>query len=288
MKKILSILKRNSLILALVLVMGIMGLGFYLIHKMQKDISKLEDSIKTQYEEVKKYETKKEEAPSPELINRLTKQQGDLQSLFNSLLMRFSTTYPRIPEFKVFPNVEYKEFLLETEDFLIKKARKNNVTLPTSLGFSETGFPRQEEIPMFCLQLTVLKSLLDLLIDAGVSVVNSVVPGAPSSVAFYRILPLNISITGNSIEIVRFLKYLNNPSSFFTLESFQISKTGPDVFKADFKINAVMLKKEGTEETGSVVAPPANQAPAPAGKPQVSQMPQVSPGRMPSPRGKPR
>lgn len=282
MKKLLSILKRNSMVLALILVLGITGSGFYFIHKMEKDIGKLEDSIKTQYQEVKTYETKKEEAPSPELINRLKKQKSDLETLFNSLLMRFSTTYPRIPEFKVFPNVEYKEFLLETEDFLIKKARKNNVTLPTSLGFSETGFPKQEEIPMFCLQLTVLKSLLDLLIDAGVSVVNSVVPGVPSSVAFYQILPLNISITGNSIEIVRFLKYLNNPSSFFTLESFSISKTGPDVFKADFKINAVMLKKEGAEETGSFVVPPKQQA-APA-----VQQPQIPQNRGPSHRGKTR
>jgi Tfp pilus assembly protein PilO len=228
------------------LVLGIMGFGFNLIRKTQQDLKKMEDEIKKKYEEVKKYETTKEEAPSPALIDKLNTESGLLVAQFNSLLSKFSTTYPRIPEFKVFPNVEYKEFLLEIDEQLHKKAKKNNVTIPTTFGFSETGFPSADQIPLFSLQLTVIKNMLDLLIDSGVSIVNSIVPGTPSTVAFYKVLPLDVSLTGNSVEIVRFLKYLNNPSSFFTLESFAITKAGTDLFRANLKINAVMIERGGS------------------------------------------
>ena len=228
------------------IVLAIAGAGFYFVRKMQKDILVVESDIRTKYEEVKQYERERAKAPSPQLIDRLTRQKVQVDTAFNTLMARFSTTYPSIPEFKVFPTVEYKEFLLDTEEYLVRKARKNNITLPSTLPFQEKGFPKQEEIPILSLQLTVLKNLLTLLIDSGVGLVNNVAPGIPSTVAFYKVLPIDLSITGSSIEVVRFLKYLNNPSSFFTLESFSITKSGQDLFRADLKINAVMLKKEGT------------------------------------------
>jgi len=246
MKKILGILQRNLIFVAMFVMLAIAAAGFYLVRKMQQDITSVEAGIRTKYEEMKRYENARDQAPSPQLIERLTMQKAQVDAAFNTLMTRFSTTYPSIPEFKVFPNVEYKEFLLDTEEYLDRKARKNNITLPSTLPFQEKGFPKPEEIPVLSLQLTVLKNLLSLLIDAGVGLVNNVAPGIPSTVAFYKVLPIDLSITGSSIEVVRFLKYLNNPSSFFTLESFAITKSGPDLFRADLKINAVMLKKEGT------------------------------------------
>ncbi|HON05171.1 MAG TPA: Amuc_1100 family pilus-like protein [Candidatus Ratteibacteria bacterium] len=264
MKKILEFLKKNLVFIFLIVVVGILGCGFNLINKTQKQLKKTEEEIKAKYEEKKKYETQKDLAPSPELINKLKKEQEFVQNQFISMLNRFTTTTIVMPEFKDFPNVEFKEFLFETNDILKKKAQKNNVVIPSSFGFQETGFPSQDQIPLFTLQITVLKHIIDLLIDSGVSVVNAVVPGMPSSVSFYKVLPLDISITGSSIEIMRFLKYLNNPSSFFTLESFSITKKDSGMFQGNFKINAVIIDKNAVAQapTVSVKQPtPVNGAP---------------------------
>ncbi len=264
MKKILGFLKKNLVFIFLIVVVGILGCGFNLINKTQKQLKKTEEEIKAKYEEKKKYETQKDLAPSPELINKLKKEQEFVQNQFISMLNRFTTTTIVMPEFKDFPNVEFKEFLFETNDILKKKAQKNNVVIPSSFGFQETGFPSQDQIPLFTLQITVLKHIIDLLIDSGVSVVNAVVPGMPSSVSFYKVLPLDISITGSSIEIMRFLKYLNNPSSFFTLESFSITKKDSGMFQGNFKINAVIIDKNAVAQapTVSVKQPtPVNGAP---------------------------
>ncbi|HOJ41059.1 MAG TPA: Amuc_1100 family pilus-like protein, partial [bacterium] len=213
MKKILSFLKKNLNFVFLIIVLGMLGFGYNLIKKTQQELKKMEEEIKAKHEEIRKYQTQKELAPSPELVSKLQQQYVTVAGQFNSMLNRFSTTYPTVPEFKVFPNVEFKEFLFETGDSLKKKARKNDVIIPSSFGFQETGFPSSDQIPLFSLQITIIKHILDLLIDSGVSVVNSVVPGIPSTVAFYKILPLDVSITGTSIEIVKFMRYLNNPSS---------------------------------------------------------------------------
>lgn len=290
MKKILSFLKKNLVFVFLVIVLGLLGFGFNLIRKTQQELKKMEEEIKAKHDEIRKYETQKELAPSPELVNKLQKQYTAVAEQFNSLLNRFSTTYPAVPEFKVFPNVEFKEFLFETGDQLKKKAKKNNVIIPSSFGFQETGFPSPDQIPLFSLQITVIKHILDLLIDSGISVVNSVVPGIPSTVAFYKILPLDVSITGTSIEIIRFLRYLNNPSSFFTLESFAVTKKDTGLFQGNFKINAVMIEKAAAVVTSEIpkgTQPSAQGAPgSPSGQPQgvpgsppgVPQQPQKVPG----------
>ncbi len=275
MKKVLGFLKKNLVFVFLVIVLGILGFGFNLINKTRQELKKVEEDIKAKHEEIRKYQTQKELAPSPELVNKLQKQYTVIAAQFNSMLNRFSTTYPVPPEFKVFPNVEFKEFLFETNDLLAKKARRSNVIIPSSFGFQETGFPSPDQIPLFSLQITVIKHILDLLIDSGISVVNSVVPGVPSTVAFYRVLPLDVSITGTSVEIVRFLKYLNNPSSFFTVENFAVTKRGSGLFQGNFKINAIMIEKAaavpesvavakaaGPQTPSDVQSQPAGQIPA--------------------------
>lgn len=210
---------------------------------MEQDINKIQGKIKPEYKQLIKYETSQQQVPSPQLITELTEKKEQKKRLFNYFLTKFSATYPEIPEFKTFPKVEYKEFLLETESSLNKRAKENGVMLPESLGFSETGFPSSSQIPVLSLQLSVLKNFLNLLIDAGIEVVNSVIPGTPSTVAFYQILPLSVSITGTSGEIIRFFNELDTPSSFFILKDFSIVRIEPGVFKADLTINVVILKK---------------------------------------------
>ncbi len=243
MKKILLILKKNILFVSLFIVLVIIGIGIKFLLKMEQDVNNIESGIATNYQQLVKYQSLKTQAPSPQLIEALTKEKEQKKILFNSLLTRFSTAYPEIPEFKEFPKVEYKEFLFETESFLTKKAQENGVILPESLGFSETGFPKSSQIPVLSLQLSVLKNFLNLIIDAGVENVNSVVPGIPSNVSFYQILPLSVSITGTSGEIIRFFQELDTSSSFFILTNFSITKIETGIFRANLKINALILKK---------------------------------------------
>jgi Tfp pilus assembly protein PilO len=242
-KKILLILKTNILFVSLFIVLIIIGVGIKLLLRMKQNIATMESNIGPNYQQLIKYETLKTEAPSPQLISELTKKKEQKRKIFDYVLTKFSTTYPNVPEFKIFPKVEYKEFLLETESYLLKRAKENGIVLPESLGFAETGFPPSSQIPVLSLQLAVLKNFLNLLIDAGVEVVNKVVPGIPSSVSFYQILPLNVSITGTSGQIIRFFKELDTPSSFFVLKNFTIVKVDPGIFKAALTINAIILKK---------------------------------------------
>jgi len=249
MKKIKGILKRYSLLLSLIVVIGIMVAGYFLTKKMRVEIKKLEEEIKTKYSQITAYETGKEEAPSPELIKKLAREKEYLDRKFNFFMNNFSTTYPVVPEFTLYPSVEYKEFLYFSQDRLYKKAEKRNVLLPGSLGFQTTGLVPPEQIPKLALQFEVVKDLINLIIDAGVTVVESITPGEPQQVAFYQVLPLKLGIKGTGNEVVRFLKYIENPSSYFLLKNFSVIKEGEGLFRVSAGLNAVIIKKTETKGT---------------------------------------
>ncbi|HOL21669.1 MAG TPA: Amuc_1100 family pilus-like protein [bacterium] len=249
MKKIKGILKRYSLWLSLILVIGIMVAGYFLTNKMRMEIKEIEKEIKDKYSQMKAYETGKEEAPSPELIAKLTREKEYLDRKFNFFMNNFSTTYPVVPEFTLYPSVEYKEFLYFSQDRLYKKAEKRNVLLPGSLGFQTTGLVPPEQIPKLALQFEVVKDLVGLIIDAGVTVVENITPGEPQQVAFYQVLPVKLGIKGTSNEIVRFLKYIENPSSYFLLKNFSVTKEGEGLFRMSAGLNAVIIKKTETKGT---------------------------------------
>ena len=258
MKKFIGIVKRHAMMITFAVLLLIIGGGIFWLHSIKKDIGKMEGVIKTKYAELKKYEIDKSTAPSPELINTLTEQRDMLQNNFKVMMAKFSTSYPAPPTYDLFPAVEFKEFLFSTQDYLAKKARKRKVTIPSNFGFPETGLPPEDQIPIMSLKLEVVKKLVDLTIDSGVSFVNTITPGEEKSVAFYKTLPLQMTINGTSTEIVRFLKYLENPSSFFVLDSFSLSRSDDNgLFKADMVVSAIML------QTAAPSAPAAAQQPAP-------------------------
>jgi len=243
MKKIIILIKKNLLFIALLGVVGIAVGGFYLVKKMRQDIKKVEEEIRSKYSEIEKYTRDRANAPSPELLKKLSEEKESLEKTFQFLLTQFSTSYPSPPQYKLYPPVEFKEYLFSTEDYLYKKARRNKVTIPSSFGFSDTGLPSNEQVPLFSLQLEVVKNIIEIIIDSGISVINNVLPGSSKRIAFYEILPIQVTITGTSVEIMRFLKYLENPSSYFVLDSFALSSTGEEgFFKADMTINAIMIK----------------------------------------------
>lgn len=242
MKKILSFVKKYVLILSLVVVLGITGAGIYLLKKINQETKTLKEEIRTKYAEAKKYEKEKEKAPSPELISRLTDEKQEWEKTFRVFLTKFSTSFPAPPTYQLFPSVEFKEFLFATEEYLDRKARRKKVTIPSSLGFPETGLPPADQVSALSLRLEVVKELIDLMIDAGVTVVTSITAGEPKSEAFYKVLPLQVGLTGTSIELVRFLKFLENPSSYFIVENFSLRQGAEGFFSADVTVNAIMLE----------------------------------------------
>jgi len=242
MKKIKSLLKKYSLLLSLLLVIGIIVAGQFMNKNMRLEIKKIEQEIKTKHSEVAQYEKEKENAPSPELIARLTREKDFLNKEFDFYMNNFSTTYPVIPEFTLYPSVEFKEFLYFSEDRLYKKANKRRVTIPASLPFPSTGLVPQEQISTLTLQFEVVKDLINLVIDSGVTTIENIAPGVPQQVAFYQILPLKLKIAGRSNEIVRFLKYIENPSSYFVLKNFAVTRASRGLYGVEIGVNAVMLK----------------------------------------------
>ncbi|MCM8804811.1 MAG: Amuc_1100 family pilus-like protein [Candidatus Omnitrophica bacterium] len=247
MKKVLSFFKRYLLIFSLILVGGIIGLGQFWNKKNKQEIKKIEEEIKKMYEEIKKYETEKEKAPSPELIGKLTKKKEFLEKQFDIMLNSFSTLYPLPPEFKKYPSIEFKEYVYFFEDKLQKIAKNRNVAIPSSFGFPKTGLVDVAQIPILTLQFEVIKDLIKLIIDSGVTVVSNLTPGIPQKVSFYEVIPIKLSISGSSNEIIRCIKYFDNPSSYFTVENILITTIGEDFYKADIDLNAVILKVEKKE-----------------------------------------
>jgi transcriptional regulator with XRE-family HTH domain len=242
MTKIKNLFKKYSLLISLILVIGIIIGGQFMNKNMRLEIKEIEEEIKTKHSQVAQYEKEKDQAPSPQLIARLTREKEYLTREFDFLMNNFSTTYPVIPEFTLYPSVEFKEYLYFSEDRLYKKADKRKVTLPSSMGFPTTGLTPQDKIETLTLQFEVVKDLVDLVIDSGVTTIEDIAPGVLQQVAFYKILPLKLKIIGTSNEIVRFLKYIENPSSYFVLRNFSVTKVNQGFFSVDMGINAVMLR----------------------------------------------
>lgn len=243
MKKILNILKKNIIIIALVIVMGIIVGGRFYNKKLTEELKKMEDEIKNKYSEMKKYQIEKEKAPSPELIGKLTKKKNFLEEQFKIMLNSFSTVYPSPPQFTKYPSIEFKEYIYYFEDKLSKTAKARNVSIPTSLGFPKQGLIDVNQIPIWLLRFEIVKDLLRLIIDSGITMVTNLAPGEPQGFQFYEVVPVKLSITGTSNEIVRCIKYFDNPSSYFTIENVSIRNIGENLFRADIDLNAIIFKK---------------------------------------------
>jgi hypothetical protein len=246
MKKLKIIIRKYSLLISLIVVLAIIGVGVYINKKIEKEVDVLEEEIKTKYVKVQEYESAKEAAPSPQLIKKLEERKYFYQERFHYMRINFSTSSPVVPVFELYPSVEFKEYLYFSEDRLYKKAKKRNVILPASLGFPTEGLPPEDQIQTMALQFEVIKNFLSLILDSGVTVVNSVTPGVPKKVAFYQMLPLKTEITGTSNEIIRCLKYLGNPSSYFIVERFSVSKIDEDLFNVIVEAEAIIIETEQT------------------------------------------
>jgi len=245
MKKIFSFLKKYSLILSLVIVAGIIAGGQFLNKKITQEIKKTEEQIKTKYEEVKKYETEKEKSPSPELIGKLNKKKEFLGKQFEIMINSFSTLYPKPPEFTRYPSIEFKEYVYFSEEKLQKMAKMREVSIPTSLPFPKTGLINDVNlIPALTMRFEVVKDLIRLTIDAGVTKINYVAPGEATPVLFYETIPIKLSITGTSNEIMRCIKYFDNPSSYFTVENVSITNVAENLYTANIDLNAVIMKEK--------------------------------------------
>ncbi len=247
MKKIFGLFKKYSLIVSLIIVVGIIVEGRFLNKRIDKEIKKTEEEIRKKYEEAKKYEIEKEKAPSPELIGRLNKKKEFLDKQFEIMLNSFSTLYPEPPEFTKYPSIEFKEYIYFSEDKLRKMATLRDVNIPTSLPFPKTGLIDVNIIPNLTLRFEVVKDLLKLIIDTGITKIDYIVPGEPTPVLFYETIPVKLSITGTSNEIMRCIKYFDNPSSYFTLENVSIMNVEENLYKARLDLNAIIMKKKKTQ-----------------------------------------
>ncbi|MCM8769272.1 MAG: Amuc_1100 family pilus-like protein [Candidatus Omnitrophica bacterium] len=264
MKKIFGFLKKQALWLSLGLVILVMGLGVYLVNAINKKNFSMKEEIKKKYTEIQNYERDKANAPSAELISRLRKEKEALATAFQVMMTKFSTSFPSPPTYRDFPSIEFKEFLLATQDSLQKRAKRKQVSLPASLSqeFPETGLVSPDQVGPLSLKLEVVKKLIELMIDSGVTMVNNIKPEDARSEAFYRVMPVQVAITGTSMEIIRFLKFLENPSSFFIVETFALRQGSGGLFSATLSLNAYMFE---TTKAEAPVTPPVQVGSQPQG-----------------------
>lgn len=245
MKKILIFLKKYSLIFSLVIVVGIIVGGQFFNKKISVQTKKMEEEIKTKYNEIKKYETEKEKAPSPELIGKLNKKKAFFEKQFELILTSFSTRSPEIPQFTRYPAIEFKEYVYAMEDKLQKMARKRNVVIPSSFGFPKTGLVDVNQISIYTVQFEIIKDLIRLVLDSGVTMVSNPTPGVPQKIGgIYEAVPIKLTITGTSNEIMRCMKYFDNPSSYFVVENISVTNVGEDLYRVDLDLNAVIIEKK--------------------------------------------
>jgi len=181
------------------------------------------------------------------LIGKLSREKAFLENNINRLMGNFSTIYPVAQEFTMYPSIEFKEYIYFSSDRLYKKAARRKLTIPQSLGFPVTGLVPEEQIKTWTLQFEVVKDVVNLILDSGVSVIEEITFGAPQKVNFYEVLPLKITLSGTSNEILRCLKYFEQPSSYFVLKNFSITKTAKGFFKMEMGINGVILKLEKSD-----------------------------------------
>jgi len=235
--------KNYYYVIAILLVVGVTIGGLYLIQNLRKANGSLVKEIEEKRAELREYELQPEKAPTVGLLAELSREKNALESEYQTLEEKFQAYADfNLPKGEKFPSLYFKEILYVTLDNLVEKTEKKGVKIPSSIGFSETGLPPNDQIPDLLLQLDVVKKLLDVIIESKISTVNSLAPGSPASVAFYKEIPMDLTISDKNFNIAKFLEELGKSSSIFILDALTLTKKG-DILEAKLKIKAMVREK---------------------------------------------
>ncbi len=223
----MNFLRKYSLFITLFLTFGIIGSGLYIIQNLRKKNESLLEEIERKREEIREYELHKERAPTVALLAKLDRKKVALEAEYRGLEEKFRTYSAfAVAKEEKFPNLYFKESLYVTLDGIAERAKKKGINIPSSVGFSETGLPTNEQVPNLLLQLDMVKKLIDVIMETKISAVGSITPGAPTPVAFYKEVPIELTITDTSFNVAKFLEALGKSPAIFILDSLTLTKKG--------------------------------------------------------------
>ena len=240
----MNFLRKHFIFIVLFLTFGIIAGGLYIIQNIRKESEVLSEEIERKREEIREYELHKERAPTAALLAKLNREKVALEAEYRGLEERFKTysTFALAPEEK-FPNLYFKESLYITLDDITERAKKKGIGIPSSVGFSETGLPANEHVPNLLLQMDMIKKLMDVIMENEISTVNSISPGTPISAAFYKEVPIELTITDTSFNVADFLEALGKCPAIFILDSLTLTKTG-EMLQAKLKIKGLVRERK--------------------------------------------
>ncbi len=278
----MEFLRRFRILIIGVLTLMLVGAGVFLDKSLNSQTEALTQEIKGKREKLDKYYADKENAPSPYLIAKLTREKLFLEGNYESLRSRY-TLIPvmSLPQDEIFPSLFSKERIYLEIDSLRGRAAKEGINIPANLGLSETGLPPADQIPTLLILLDTIKRVCEEVFKSKLYSLNSLQLSEPVTNPFYVEIPIAISVTANSSRVAYFLENLGVSQNIFVLENMSMNRNGDNV-DAQLSLKRILWGKELVDQIkpvglASQPAGPAPGAPAPEMPPTPPEAPPTGP-----------
>ena len=261
----MNFLQKYKLLLIIALTLVLAGTGFYLDRTLNKQANALTKEINTRQEKLKGYYSNIENAPSPNLLSRLTRDKITLEGNYESISSRYALVpVLTLPQGEIFPALYYKETIYLVLDDLRRQSANKAVDLK-SFGIVETGLPQAEHVPGLLVLLDTVKRLSEEVFRSKISSLDSVQFGTPSVNPFYIEIPLAITVSGSSSRLAYFFENLGSSQTIFVLENMAMAGSGEN-FQASLSLKRIIWGKDLVEKIKLVtVSAPAAQGAGPPG-----------------------
>lgn len=277
----MEFLQKYKSLLIILLTLLFVGTGFYLGRTLSKQANVLTQEINARQEKLKGYYANIANAPSPNLLLRLTREKITLEGNYESVSSRYALVpVLTLPKGEIFPALYYKETMYLVLDDLRRQSVSKAIELK-SFGIIETGLPPAEQVPVLLTLLDTVKRLSEEVFRSKISSLDSVQIGTPSVNPFYIEIPLAITVSGSSSRLAYFFENLGSSQTIFVLENMAMSGAEGN-FQASLSLKRILWGKDLVEKIKLVmISVPTTQGAGSGG----SGMPPGGPG-MPATSGR--
>lgn len=137
-----------------------------------------------------------------------------------------------------------KEVKLKEARLAIRKLSKlmrESKEIKARLAYAESRLPGAEDIP------SLLKQIEQMAKDSGVDIPTSIVFPPSQGGAFYRIIPIRLSMGCSLKTLIRFLYQIETSSRLLDVQDLHIASNPDATFRADMTV-ATFVYKPGVAE----------------------------------------
>jgi len=226
-------IKKNlvSIIAIILLLLGLVGALLFLKSTFNNR-KKTREKIDAQIIRIKNFKKFKDGPLSRKGVEKWYKRYESLQDNFQQIIEVFDGSATKMPVDIKGP-LEFKEELFNQQIKLIAGAEKLGFKLPSNLGFEflRSIIPKEEEIPLLTKKMEILQGLVKLMIESRISNLSSITFSDPvdkrlegsQRPVFYRDFGLNLSVVGETENIVKFLHLLEIDDFIFVVNDFAVT-----------------------------------------------------------------